>query len=332
MWGLSRGFEVYDDATDVTAGASHSPSLLERRGDPTVDRVLAWLNLHSDRPFFLWVHLYDPHSPYHPPEPYRSRYAGHPYDGEIAFDDVQVGRLFAGLRRLRLYDSALIVVAGDHGESLGEHDEAEHGFFIYNATLRISLIMKLPGSTPRKGVVNDPVGLLDVAPTIAEVCGISPESTQTFQGHSLFRLVDHQGRGLSPAVYAESYYSRNSFGWHELRALITLQFKYIDAPRAELCALKDDPEELHNLAPACSGLAAALRETLDALAGRFVNARAAESSRRLDSETLEKLRSLGYLGYQAPLASGYSRLARADPKDKIGVFNQLLPCGQPLKP
>src|SRR5204862_6944402 len=126
------------------------------------------------------------------------------------------------------------------------------------------------------------------------------------------------------AVYAESYYSRNSFGWHELRALVTPQFKYIDAPRAELYALKDDPEEIHNLAPARSSLAAALRETLDALAGRFVNARAAESSPRLDSETLEKLRSLGDLGYQASPAGRDSRLARADPKEQIGGVDQLL--------
>jgi arylsulfatase A-like enzyme/Tfp pilus assembly protein PilF len=324
MWGLRRGFEVYDDATDVTAGSSHNPSLLERRGDHTVDRALAWLDSHSGQTFFLWVHLYDPHSPYHPPEPYFSRYASHLYDGEIAFDDVQLGRLFAGLRRLGLYDRALILAAGDHGESLGEHGEAEHGFLIYNATLRVPLIVKLPGSVPRPGVINDPVGLVDVAPAIAEVCGVPLESTQSFQGHSLLRLLEHQSQNPSPAVYAESYYSRSSFGWHELRALITPQFKYIDAPRAELYALKEDPEEMHNLAPSRSSLAAALRETLDSLAGRFVNARTAESSPRLDSETLEKLRSLGYIGYEASSARGDSRLARTDPKDKIGVVNQLL--------
>lgn len=322
MWGLNRGFEFYDDATDSVPGA-RSPTLLERRGDHTMDRVLAWLDSHSRQPFFLWVHLYDPHSPYRPPEPYRSRYADHLYDGEIAFDDVQVGRLLANLRQLGLYDGALIVVAGDHGESLGEHNEAEHGFFIYNATLRVPLMLKVPGSSSH-GVVNDPVGLVDIAPTIAEACGISPESRQTFQGHSLLGLMSHGENDPSPAVYAESYYPRNSFGWHELRALITPQFKYIDAPRPELYDVENDPGELHNLAPARSSLAVALREKLDSVAGRFANSRSAESSPRLDSETLERLRSLGYLGYQAPLADKDSRLVRADPKDKIGVVNQLL--------
>jgi arylsulfatase A-like enzyme len=117
MWGLNRGFEVYDYETDP--GAGNNPSLLERRGDRTVGRVLDWLDSHADRPFFVWVHLYDPHSPYRPPEPYFSRYAGHLYDGEIAFDDEQLGRLFAQLRKLNLYDNSLIVLASDHGESLG---------------------------------------------------------------------------------------------------------------------------------------------------------------------------------------------------------------------
>jgi tetratricopeptide (TPR) repeat protein len=322
MWGLSRGFEVYDDATDATTGAK-SPSLLERRGDHTVDRALAWLDSHSGQHFFLWVHLYDPHSPYRPPEPYRSRYAGHLYDGEIAFDDEQVGRIFVKLRRLELYDGTLIAIAGDHGESLGEHSEAEHGFFIYDATLRVPLILKLPGRTPA-GVVNNPVGLADLAPAIAELCGIPAESTKSFQGHSFVRMINHEGRDSSPSVYAESGYARSSFGWHELRAVITPQFKYIDAPRLELYDLNEDPGEKNNLASARPSLAAALRETLESLAGRFASGRAVQSSPPLDSETLEKLRALGYVGYQAPPASGDSRLGRVDPKDKIGVVNRLL--------
>ena len=192
MWGLARGFELYDDQTDRDT-LNKSPSLLERRGDRTMTRALSWLDSRPDGPFFLWVHLYDPHSPYRPAEPYLSRYTGHLYDGEIAFDDAQLGRLFADLRRLKIYDDTVIVVTADHGESLGEHGEAEHGFFIYNATLRVPLILKTPGSTLASRVVTDPVSLVDLAPAIAELSRISPDSTRSFQGHSLSRMYSRQG-------------------------------------------------------------------------------------------------------------------------------------------
>jgi arylsulfatase A-like enzyme/Flp pilus assembly protein TadD len=323
-WGLARGFELYDDQTDRETGLNKKPCLLERRGDRTMNRALSWLDSRPDGPFFLWVHLYDPHHPYRPPEPYLSRYAGQLYDGEIAFDDAQLGRLFAHLRRLKIYDDTLIVLAGDHGESLGDHGEAEHGFFIYNATLRVPLILKTPGSTLASRVVTDPVSLVDLAPAIAKLSRIAPDSTRSFQSHSLSWMYSHQG-GHSPAtVYAESYYPRNSFGWHELRAVITPQFKYIGAPRPELYDLKKDPDEKNNLAASQSSLAAALRERLEMLEGRYANVSVSQSAAPLDSETLEKLKSLGYLGYQAPAASGDSRLSRADPKDKILVFNQVL--------
>jgi len=327
MWGLNRGFEVYDDETESEKGASNSPSLLERRGDRTMDRALAWLDSHSDRPFFFWVHLYDPHSPYHPPEPYLSRYAGHLYDGEIAFDDAQLGRLFARLRQLKLYEGALIVLASDHGESLGEHGEAEHGFFIYNATVHVPLILKLPGPSPRSRVVTDPAGLVDIAPTIAELCRIPRRFSESFQGHPLPGIQDDQGTPSAPAVYAESYYPRDTFGWHELRAIITPQHKYIDAPRPELYDLERDSGETNNLAAGRSTLAVALREKLRALEGRYANTSLPQNTNRLDPEALAKLRSLGYVGYQAPATGSDSRGARADPKDKVLVLNQVLHAG-----
>ena len=327
MWGLNRGFDVYDDETDGGSGANGHPSLLERRGDRTVDRACTWLDSYSDRPFFLWVHLYDPHSPYRPPEPYFSRYAGHLYDGEIAFDDAQLGRLFARLRQLKLYENALIVLASDHGESLGEHGEGEHGFFIYSATVHVPLIVRLPGSSPGPLVITEPAGLVDVAPTIAALCRVSRDVTQTFQGHALAGIAKPEvARSAAPA-YAESYYPRNTFGWHELRALITSQYQYIDAPRAELYDLERDPDETHNLAASQSTLAAALQEELRTLEGRYTNASLPQEPNAVDPETLEKLRSLGYLGYQAPGADGNSSVIRADPKDKIQVLNQMLLAG-----
>ena len=157
MWGLSRGFEVYDDNLALSASAAQNPFLLVRSGDATVDRLLGWIKRPSDEPFFVWLHLYDAHSPYRSPEPYRSRYSRRPYDGAIAFDDAQVGRVIARLRDLNLYDRTAIVVLSDHGESLGEHGESEHGFFVYNATLRVPLILKLPGEAASARVVSGPV-------------------------------------------------------------------------------------------------------------------------------------------------------------------------------
>jgi superkiller protein 3 len=181
----------------------------------------------------------------------------------------------------------------------------------------------MPGPAARASVVNEPVGLVDLAPAIAQVCGIRPASTAAFQGRSLLSLVEPKEKNASLGVYAESYYPRSAFGWHELRALITPQYKYIDAPGKELYDLKDDPGETHNLVITRSKVAASLREALDGLASRYVNIRAAQSPAQLDSDALSKLRSLGYLAHQAPAGRG-SHLNGADPKDKIKGFNQLL--------
>src|SRR5207245_5762296 len=199
---------------DSTRG--HTLCLLVRRGDHTVDRMLDWLEHRSRKPFFVWLHLYDPHSPYRPPEPYWSQYASHPYDGEIAFDDAQVGRVVARLREIGLLDRTAIVLTSDHGESLGEHGEGEHGFFIYNATLRVPLILKLPTGWPKGRTISLPVGTVDIAPTIARLCGIPTSATRSFQGHSLLEAMEEAASGSAEAVYAESYYPKDSFGWHAL--------------------------------------------------------------------------------------------------------------------
>jgi membrane-anchored protein YejM (alkaline phosphatase superfamily) len=144
MWGLDRGFDLYDDQVPLDPARRKDLFLLERSGDETVARLLEWLNQNGAHPFFVWLHLYDAHSPYHSPDPFRSRYAGRPYDGAIAFEDEQMGRVIARLRALNLYENTLVVLVSDHGESLGEHGESEHGFFIYDATLRVPLIVKAP--------------------------------------------------------------------------------------------------------------------------------------------------------------------------------------------
>jgi len=334
MWGLNRGFQLYDDNLDVEPGHSRDAFLDVRRGDHTVDRLLAWLGSSVHAPFFIWLHLYDAHSPYRSPEPYASRYTGRPYDGAIAFDDAQVGRVLSRLRAVKMYDQTAVVVLSDHGESLGEHGEDEHGFFIYNATLRVPLIVKLPGTgrptqapatpvpDPGSRVISAPVGTVDVAPTIAQWCEIPPGETRGFQGRSLFRLLVEKAASDDTPVYGESYYPRDSFGWHELRCLVTSRFKYIEAPRPELYDLTADPQERTSLVAGSASVAATLRERLRDMESRYATP-AATSPAKLDTETIERLRSLGYVSFQSP-AAAEADSARADPKDKIGTLRRIL--------
>ncbi len=322
MWGLSRGFEVYDDNLALSTSAAQNPFLLVRSGDRTVDRLLGWIKRPRDEPFFVWLHLYDAHSPYRSPEPYRSHYSRRPYDGAIAFDDAQVGRVIARLRDLNLYDRMAIVVLSDHGESLGEHGESEHGFFVYNATLRVPLILKLPGEAVRARIVSGPVATVDVAPTVAHLCRLRPSDSEGFQGRSLLRLIN-DARAEGEEVYSESYYPRDSFGWHELRALVTPEFKYIEAPRPELYDLLRDPGERSNIITT-DALASSLRDRVAVFERRFRSPDGPAATVTLDSETLDKLKSLGYVGYKAPAAETVSDVERADPKDKIATLNHIL--------
>ena len=322
MWGLNRGFEVYDDDLGLEPGRSNDIFLVERRGDRTVDRLLAWLNRQGSAPMFVWLHLYDPHSPYRPPEPYQSKYAGHPYDGEIAFDDAQVGRVIARLRELRRFSSMAVLLLSDHGESLGEHGEDEHGFFIYNATLHVPLIIKLPGNAPAARAIARPVGSVDVAPTIAQLCGIPAAETRSFQGRSLLAALSPAPTQDEASVYSESYYPLDSFGWHELRGLLTARFAFIDAPRPELYDLQHDPEERRNLAASNTSMAASLREKLKVVEQRYTG-QPASTPTLSDPETVERLRSLGYVSLQSSLAAKNDP-NRADPKDKVETLHLVL--------
>ena len=347
QWGLNRGFEVYDDNLGLEPGRSSDIFLVRRRGDRTVDRLLAWLDEQGSAPFFLWLHLYDPHSPYRPPEPYLSRYASHPYDGAIAFDDAQVGRVFTRLKAMQRFDAMAVLLLSDHGESLGEHGEDEHGFFIYNATLRVPLIVKLPEGFPRGStgrgtrdagspdankfsvsrapvsrVITQPVGTVDVAPTIAQLCGIPSADTRSFQGRSLLPALSSAPAIEDASVYAETYYPRDSFGWHELRGVLNAHFAYIDAPRPELYDLQRDPGELHNLATTNASLAGSLRERLQEVEQRYAG-RAPSAPAQADPETVERLRSLGYVSFESSAAT-QNDPRRADPKDKIETLHRIL--------
>jgi arylsulfatase A-like enzyme len=176
-WGLARGFGFYDDAFSAETFEKKDISLVDRRAGESVAHAIAWLKKTPRRPLFLWLHLYDPHSPYDAPEPFRSEYRSHPYDGEIAYADHELGKLMFWLKQNHLYDSSLIVAVSDHGESLGEHGEDEHGFFVYNATVHVPLIVKPPaGSGIVAGRRREPVETVAVAPTLLQLAGVTDSS------------------------------------------------------------------------------------------------------------------------------------------------------------
>jgi arylsulfatase A-like enzyme/Flp pilus assembly protein TadD len=320
-WGLARGFDFYDDAFAPEAFANRDLGLVDRGAGESVTRALAWLKKNPRRPFFFWLHLYDPHSPYDPPEPYRTEYQGHLYDGEIAFADHELGRLIAWLKHTQLYNQTLVVFLSDHGESLGEHGENEHGFFVYNATVHIPLIVKPPTGTGfRPGRVSRAVETTAIAPTLVGLTGIKDEAERQFHSPSLL------GAGAKDVdeAYSETFYPFSSFGWSPLHALETSRYHYIDAPDSELYDLSIDPEEKHNIASEQPATAAVLKNKLqERLRDRPFTA-SAESSSGLTPDALDKLRALGYVAYRSPVSAEALASGVPDPKAKLWEFNSIL--------
>ncbi len=326
-WGLARGFDFYDDAFTAEAFAHKDLGLVERRAGESVTRALAWLQKTSRRPFFFWLHLYDPHSPYDPPEPYRTQYRTRPYDGEIAYSDHELERLIAWLKHNQLYDHSLIVFLSDHGESLGEHGEQEHGFFVYDSTVHIPLIVKLPtGSGLRPGRVTRPIETIAVAPTLLRLAGVHDEIEKQFGSQGLLG----SGAGEEDEAYSETFYPFSSFGWSPLHALETGRYEYIDAPSPELYDLATDPEEKSNLAALQPATVAVLKQKLAARMQdrRFNPSR--DNSYELSPDAVEKLRALGYVAYRSPVAASALAAGLPDPKDKLWEFNSILQAGDAL--
>jgi arylsulfatase A-like enzyme/Flp pilus assembly protein TadD len=325
-FGLGQGFDYYFDHFDLSRFENVSPGYIQRTGDEVVRETIRWLASQKPKPevpFFVWTHLYDPHDPYTPPEPYLSRHKSMPYDGEIEFTDANVATLFDWLRRSGLYDDTLIVVAGDHGESLGEHGESKHGFFIYNATLHVPLIVKFPRGQNAGKVVAESVSLVDIFPTVLQILQITDPGTVQVQGKGLLSLILGKASGYRPETYAETYYPRLQFGWSELRALITETDKFVLAPKQELYDYRIDFPESHNLAPDKSVVANQLRDRLRDLIRRYSAPSASSARSNLDPETREKLRSLGYVTYSmGDISTGDPRDLH-DPKDEIGTYNEI---------
>ncbi|HEY3974418.1 MAG TPA: sulfatase-like hydrolase/transferase [Candidatus Sulfotelmatobacter sp.] len=326
-WGLARGFTFYDDAFSAEAFANRDLGLVDRRAGESVDHALAFLKKNPKRPFFFWLHLYDPHSPYDPPEPFHSQYQGHLYDGEIAYADHELGRLMAWLKRNQLYDSSLIVFVSDHGESLGEHGEHEHGFFIYDSTIHVPLIVKPPaGSGIRPGRVSRPVETTAIAPTLLRGSGIHDAVEQQFSSRDLLQK-DPPG---DAEAYSETFYPFSSFGWSPLHALETNRFHFIDAPQPELYDLSVDPEENNNVAVQQPGAVAVLKDKLETQLRKKPYTPTTGNSSGLSADGIEKLRALGYVAYRSPVPAD-ALAALADPKTKLWEFNSVLEAEDALR-
>ncbi len=319
-WGLNQGFDTYYDKFDLSRFETISLGEIQRPANEVIDQVLPWLEKNKGGKFFTWVHLYDPHTPYEPPPPYDKIYAEHPYLGEIAFTDSQLGRLWTFLEANGLTDNLFLVFVADHGESLGEHREGAHGFFVYQATLHVPLIFVTPFAKLRGVVPPGVVSLIDIMPTLCEMTGV-PTPPQV-QGKSLVPAFFNPARTPKELAYSESYYPRYHYGWSELRSVQDGRYKLIKAPVPELYDVVRDPREEKNLVY----LEKKVYEELDAAADRFI-ARASRNAyemdvTKVDEETRERLAALGYIGSFAD-PSRIKGQKLADPKDKIGIFNDL---------
>ncbi len=333
--GFDRGFDLYDAHFHQRKAGEDRYHSIERRAEDVAAQAIGWIDHHEHDRFFVWVHFYDAHDPYDPPEPFKTKYASAPYDGEIAYTDSVVGHVMDFLRSKGLYEDAVVAIAADHGEAFGEHGEERHGMFLYDETIHVPLLVKLPahqmGAKRLEGAhFNERVGLVDVAPSLLEIAGIPVPAAM--QGQSFLPLVERNAARTSsdeksdasarkPAersVYSESNYAHN-FGWAGLRSWREGKYLYVQAPRAELYDQSVDPQALRNVASESKAVAATLESQLTAF--REKTSSVAAEHTKLDPVQAEKLRALGYMSSDSA-ASNNGEKGEIDPKDKIQIANQ----------
>ena len=311
-FGLDQGFEVYDDS--FIEGSPFKALNSERKAEPVYRAFAGWLDSVEDERFFTWVHFFDPHLPYDPPSPYKEEFSTRPYDGEIAYMDSFVGEVVGRLDEKDLLDRTLVVVAGDHGEGLGDKYEAGHGIFLYDPTVKVPLIFYARNHLPQGRVISNRVRLVDIRPTILELLAL--EETESIRGKSLIPMMEGRDEEDLDA-YIESFYPRENFGWAELTGLLSGPWKYIHAPKPELYNLDEDPGEKVNRFMDRPRIAADMSRKLDALVKSAVGG--GSGGRELSAEEQERLRSLGYIRYTEGDAEGDA----PDPKDKIDELRKI---------
>jgi choline-sulfatase len=329
-WGLNQGFDLYDDRFDLGKYKHLDLGTVQRPANEVVDAALPWLEAHKQGPFFAWVHLYDPHTPYEPPEPFRSKYERRGlrglYDGEIAFTDQQVGRVLSWLKASGLESRTVVVVMGDHGEALGSHGEASHGYFVYDYALHVPFLLATPFDALRGIRVDAQVSSVDVLPTLFELLGIDVPAR--VHGRSLLPVMLDPARDSGAYAYGESMTPNLQFGWSSLHALRSNRYKLIKAPSPELYDLAADPGEATNVIARYPAVVEDLTRRLDRLMVETGKEAPEPEAADLDKETLERLAALGYVG--GPVASRSSGMSQplADPKDKLQVFTEVQKAGE----
>ncbi|MBI1940184.1 MAG: sulfatase-like hydrolase/transferase [Acidobacteria bacterium] len=315
--GFANGFDTYDDDVGSRNEGGQLPGIFpERRASVVTDRALDWLRGHGKERFFLWAHYYDPHAPYDPPDPFLDLYTEDRYSGEIAYTDEQVGRLLNAIEEQGLTSRTLIVVIGDHGESLGEHGELTHGIFLYESTLHVPLIISGPG-IPAGKLIDQQVRSIDVMPTALAFLNLAPGPE--VQGVNLWPLIQQGRRPSTHYAYLETIYPRRHMGWSELRAMRSDKWKLIVAPRPELYDLEQDPKETTNVINRYPADAERLQKYVWAAGGPKEQKLAAGP---LDPESRQELESLGYVsaGIEREIPLG---TPAADPKDRLEILRTL---------
>ena len=306
--GIGRGFDRYDDELTIDA-TSQSLGSLQRDGEVAVRSLLRFVEGQGDRRFFAFLHLYEPHSPWAPPEKYRDLKS--PYDGDIAYADELLSRFLEGLRAKGLYDRVILAVTSDHGEGLGDHGEEEHGIFLYREAVHVPLVVRLPGGVGEGTRVKGPVAQVDIPATLLDLAGLPADG---MDGVSLRPAL---ASGVAPGrtVYSETLYPRYHFGWSDLYAASEARFRFIRAPRPELFDLDRDPKEKENLAAQRTQAVTSMGEWLRKTMGGVTAPEA------VDADTREKLAALGYVGTGSGSLSAPGDLP--DPKDRIASYEDL---------
>ena len=317
-FGVNQGFDTYDGR--FTRKMAGSPDPVERTAEEVSRPAILWLEAHAAKPFFLFLHYYDAHLPYQPPPPYASEYADDPYAGEIAYVDSWIGQVLDRLRALGAYDDTLIVITADHGESLGEHGESSHGYFIYQGTQHVPLVIRAPhGSKGRK--FDGRVSLVDLLPTVLDLAGL--KTPAQVQGVSLRNgLEGGRAPDARRTLYCESLHPAQ-FACSPLNGIVEGAWKYIRAPRQELYDLTKDPGEKSNVIEKEPQVAERLRDRLDEMLPEMEAAAPQRGPTTADPDAVSRLQSLGYIGGdQTPASSAFdSRLE--DPKDFVPTYERL---------
>lgn len=309
--GFDRGFQTFDAGFRPAIPGDTRPPVSERRGGEVVNRALAWLDHNAQGPFFVWVHISD------------ADVGGASYNGGITAADAAVGKLISALQQRKLYGNTALIVVSSQGQSLGAHGEETHGILLYEETIHVPLLVKLPqvepAAKPASSRVAAKVRLVDVAPTMLEIAAIPVPSQM--QGQSLLRIA-RAGGGSDQAVYSRADLPQRGFGWSTLESWRASKYLYIRAPKPELYDLSADPGATHNLAQSSKATLDTMSAQLDSFTRHF-SGDAGKASAELSSSEMQKLASLGYIGMQKSAGSA-AAVAGTDPKDKIATANKVI--------